>query len=1686
MSQTAVHSNAFNFLSFLQNSVDPRTGQYTLAISLPELVGNYLIGPSLPLRLAFNPLNVEDSGFGKGWDLALTQYVVKTRALSLHTGESFTVDGSGPTPRISEKKIDSFHFHDDGDNQYRVVHRSGLVERLSPFGPTNAKVCLPTRVFAPSGHWLDLEYQPHPQFPERWCLTRITDGTGLVLLALDYSNNTRVRIDLHPGHGATPGAPRARYELRFTGREVTEVVLPTEEQASWRLQYRTVEKMTCLSNVQTPTGAEEVIGYGERGDLGHRLPGTDRYLPRVTSHVIKPGFGQPAMETRYTYTEGNFVGNASGIVWRDDGTDNLYRASADYRYGSTAEHYQAGKAVRTVTQTYNRHHLMHLQTTVQDGHIEETETLYHEIAGASFDTQPSYFQQPKTVTNRWRLEKNEGQIREETYTSLYHDDGTLKEEIKANGVRTVYEYYPKETDLQGFARNIKSQTLYPASAPGLAAARIVRNTMTYKPFDTLPSDDSDTRLCVGEKWEVLDAETLVEVILDDEGNEVETITLQESSRKYLDKPDTPFLHGRADYQSVTLHSPSATSNLRKAVEKRTTRTQWHYKQIEHPDQGSLVQLQQTTQGFDLAEKTITNARFVHSGELAQNEDIHGVQALYAYDGLGRLVCETVAPTSTDYAATRYYRYTLLSTPAAAGMQAYEESEDLSGVVIRTYLDGLGRTERMECETLPLQSSTPLAADRVTNLTYRATYDELGRLTSETEFDYVDEQTLALTSHFEYDAWGERCKTTRPDNVELISERSPFGKEGDIIATWLQCPAQPGLKQQYEVKEENRFGAPEQVHRLDEEQVVGRLNYFYDGLGRCIREEQRIRDPLQPELEILRTTGYQFDIWGRMERTDRPGGTALSRRFAPHSTNELVTGLYLHPADESEQALMCEREFDGIERLTHLKAGPRSETFGYVGEQMLARTRTTAANRSFTYEHLLALTTQPKSITVSGGQGKPTAYEYDRRNGQITSASNDIGTRTYDYDDLGHLTLHTWTGQAGEDYSSEHFTSLRGRAWRREVSHGAEVPKVETRYKYDDLGRVCQTTQGALQADFIYNDVGLLECTLTTDTANQRSLRCEQYYDVLGRETRRTLTVETQGGPGETQTLSQCWRDDDQLLSRTLERNGTPVLTETFEYDEQNRLSLHECEGTSLPCNAAGRPITMQMYEFDDFDNLTYCFTVFDDGEDDRAVFTYYEDGSCRLKHVSHTLQPDYPTACDFHYDADGNMLNDEWGNSLAYDHQGRLTEVRDPTDSQILQAYRYDGHDHMVSVQVGNDAPSLRHFDDNRLSSTLEQGVLTQYLYNFEQPLALQRPGNSPADTRLLMADTAGSVLGECGEQVQYAQYSAYGETPENTDLIGLLGFNAEVRERALGWYLLGRGYRAYNPGLMRFHSPDSLDPEAAGVNPYNYCLGNPVNWTDPTGHQRQGIRDPYIPHRPEKRKKGIADWAGAIGMFVTMLTVAAFTIAFPPAGLLMGAAVAVGFGTMLAGLGLTIAGVLEDDPEKSTQLQALGGIVFAVGALITSLASAKQAWNQRQAAKAAASNTPDVSKAANSGATPAQSQSSPTGDVAPGIGDPPQSIAGASRSNADIVAPNRNGTERPLPNLQEESSGVDSQLPTSLPAPPPPPPPKPSRPRVEGESNAAWRIKRIPLQLIPQASTSLPSTRTRPIFYRRYFGTPT
>ncbi len=77
--------------------------------------------------------------------------------------------------------------------------------------------------------------------------------------------------------------------------------------------------------------------------------------------------------------------------------------------------------------------------------------------------------------------------------------------------------------------------------------------------------------------------------------------------------------------------------------------------------------------------------------------------------------------------------------------------------------------------------------------------------------------------------------------------------------------------------------------------------------------------------------------------------------------------------------------------------------------------------------------------------------------------------------------------------------------------------------------------------------------------------------------------------------------------------------------------------------------------------------------------------------------------------------------------------------------------------------------------------------------------------------------------------YSPYGYVLTSQEATG---FNGAHLDALTGHYVLGNGYRSYDPALMRFLSADSVSPfHHGGLNAYAYCLGDPVNQQDPSGH---------------------------------------------------------------------------------------------------------------------------------------------------------------------------------------------------------------------------------------------------------------
>ncbi|PYC16980.1 RHS repeat-associated core domain-containing protein [Pseudomonas mosselii] len=108
--------------------------------------------------------------------------------------------------------------------------------------------------------------------------------------------------------------------------------------------------------------------------------------------------------------------------------------------------------------------------------------------------------------------------------------------------------------------------------------------------------------------------------------------------------------------------------------------------------------------------------------------------------------------------------------------------------------------------------------------------------------------------------------------------------------------------------------------------------------------------------------------------------------------------------------------------------------------------------------------------------------------------------------------------------------------------------------------------------------------------------------------------------------------------------------------------------------------------------------------------------------------------------------------------------------------------------------------------------------------------------TRLLQLDSQGTVTRARANSGNVdLGYSAYGLNAVPLASTPLSRFNGQFLESCSGHYLLGNGYRGYNPILMRFNSPDSYSPfGTGGLNGFAYCAGDPVNRSDPSGHMHR------------------------------------------------------------------------------------------------------------------------------------------------------------------------------------------------------------------------------------------------------------
>ncbi|KAL7964702.1 hypothetical protein HDV63DRAFT_389471 [Trichoderma sp. SZMC 28014] len=1221
----------------------------------------------------------------------------------------------------------------------------------------------------------------------------------------------------------------------------------------WQFEYQRVDnRFLCLTQLVSPTGLIEEINYKRDG---HLLPRRAPYptIPYVISHVVRPGRQQPAIRTSYSYSGQNFLGNGGGRDWSADG-DTLYLTPAEYQYTSTSE-VEGGSRIR---REYNKFHLP-VKVEEQKGSKKMTQKIiYHALLNRAFDDQPAQYLLPKTteITYSDTVTKEE---RTETTTTMFDEWGNPTDDIKPDGVTIKRTYYPAAGEKQG------DEILCPADPHGFQ--RYMKTEMVT------PAESRYSAPTRGEEFKYLELSAATGalvgtfVALKQRTTRVGDQTLSTAEHEYIHEPASRN-HGRMQQQKTWLS------------ENRHTTSSWTY---DYPGENELRETLTTTTFDGIVSRDVTKF-LLSSGSVKSQVDDAEVEDALEYDKLGRLIKATTA-AGTEYEAVRQTQYS--SNQDGSGLVI--TVTDSKGVQTQHITDGLERTCQVKKQDCDYRDASTNMSDCAFRIIQECKYNAQGQRIEQTEVDWLSTMEgglLEQRSHqrIDYDDWGQVYKSTDDTGMATLAITDPInltrteGIEGEgLTKTHLSLS-----------------GVPTRIELLQRDGIMhSKIEYRHDGLGRLVEEEDASGH----------ITKYEADHFDRVVRITAPNGRIVNIEYPAQSAAALPTSVRIGNTNSSSQTSIGNQVFDGLDRIVQRTIGGRSTAQAYQGSspEPTQITFNSGDTSTLTYEPNLGL-----AVAGVQGQGRDDAFIYDHKNGAPRQLKNVSGTRDVDYYPSGLLKSEIIKMNDKPAVHTNATYSLNGKLQSYTDVHGRQYGN-----EYDSSGRLKSLTLGTVSVSFSYDTANRLSETIATDSTHNTDLITNLVHDDFGREVERTVAR----GEKPLYKLTQSYNQLGLIATKRLvDGNGALLRSEAFEYDSQNRLVVYTCDGSKAPVDEAGNQLSRQQFVFDDFDNLVSVTTKFQDGSDNTANYSHGEDPT-QLIQITNT-HADSAAEINLEYDANGCLVHDEKGRSLEYDTASRLKVVRDP-NGNIISQYSYDASGRLISQTVPGqpDLDTYLFYRNDKLIATKRGDSLISYLSDGDSYWGQIAQEDGSSSTQLWTYDAQQSILGwldpKQTDQFHYQEYLPYGSSAGSSSI----GFNGEWKDPITGWYHLGNGYRVYNPVLMRFHSPDPWTPFATGeINAYAYCLGDPINRVDPSGHLSFW-----------KKLKNF--FKKAYKIFVSVAVSVAVGVFTAGAGLAVGIAI-----NIVAGVATSIGlSVTEDLIEgraptlKSVGMAALGGLVGGV-----------------------------------------------------------------------------------------------------------------------------------------------------------------
>ena len=644
-----------------------------------------------------------------------------------------------------------------------------------------------------------------------------------------------------------------------------------------------------------------------------------------------------------------------------------------------------------------------------------------------------------------------------------------------------------------------------------------------------------------------------------------------------------------------------------------------------------------------------------------------------------------------------------------------------------------------------------------------------------------------------------------------------------------------------------------------------------------------------------TTGYAYDTGAaRLYRTTAANGTQQDYRYCTGSDRTALTYIngvasIRYTYDRAQLSDLIRKGYlgstgfwqhyllgyDTFGNMTRVQVCASSaEQTGYTSPVTLA---------SYTYEGNV---NNGRLATMAYGNGDSVSYTYDAFDRQRTAAYNDGTTYHYDYsgdNDLARQYVTDGSGAVTEQYSYQYDSLGRLIHSRQSTANGALIQS--TQHMYDAANRMTsqswQFGTGLYQQQYSYTGVkadGTADSSvdgtisaITTTIPGQLDVTSKYEYNDLRQLEKKTVTVPNQNR-GTTTVYTRGYTyaviaEDDGCnrmgtrLASTAYTFGSSSRSFDYTYDAAGNIQTVTTGGTNVPAAAASKAYTYdaqgqlatetnggasRAYAYDTVGNIRSVTT---DGAVIKSfgytnpswpdLLTSVTSGSTTkdILYEGQTQTSDLP--------ASGNPVTYYNGKDYTFTWtKGRQLASATVDGKQI--SYTYDMSGVRSGKQVGDTTYTYTTLSGKVMRQQWGEKSLEFVYDDGNQPFAVIYNDGSTSTLYYYVLNAQGDVaaiLNSSGKLAASYDYDAWGNCTVYDSSDAAIGDLNPLRYRGYyydaetGFYYLQSRY--YDFANCRFINADGLFADSfIGTNLFAYCMNNPVNMSDHTGHWPQWLKN--------------------------------------------------------------------------------------------------------------------------------------------------------------------------------------------------------------------------------------------------------